>query len=224
MGDTRNRIIDEALRLFSEKGYGEVSVSMIADAVGIKPPSLYKHFGSKKEIFDSILKMMTERYDNMISKFGIDGNNPDKDSSFFVNIDEDAIASMGKNLFLFFLEDPYNSMFRRMLSIGRYSDPELDKIYHMQYIDLPLAYQTEIFRYMLESRGLCGDPKSMALEFYGPMLILIQSCDTDPGRKESALKEIDNHIRHFGKIHHIDRKRGDDADDIRLMTISYNNM
>ena len=55
MNDTRSRILDESLILFSEKGYGEVSINDIANAVGIKGPSVYKHFSSKREIFDSII-------------------------------------------------------------------------------------------------------------------------------------------------------------------------
>jgi AcrR family transcriptional regulator len=43
------------LTLFSEKGYGPVAVAEIADAVGIKAPSLYKHYNSKKAIFDAIV-------------------------------------------------------------------------------------------------------------------------------------------------------------------------
>ena len=51
---TRERILDEALTLFSESGYGDVYVGDIADAVGIKAPSLYKHFKNKQEIFDAL--------------------------------------------------------------------------------------------------------------------------------------------------------------------------
>ena len=51
--DTKQRILDEALRLFSQSGYDAVSVERIASAVGIKAPSLYKHFKSKQEIFDA---------------------------------------------------------------------------------------------------------------------------------------------------------------------------
>lgn len=38
--DTKQRILDEALRLFSQSGYDAVSVERIASAVGIKAPSL----------------------------------------------------------------------------------------------------------------------------------------------------------------------------------------
>ena len=45
--DTKRRILEEALTLFSEKGYANVYVADIAERVGIKAPSLYKHFQSK---------------------------------------------------------------------------------------------------------------------------------------------------------------------------------
>ena len=53
---TREKILDEALRLFARRGYDAVSVTEIADAVGIKAPSLYKHYSSKRAIFDSIIE------------------------------------------------------------------------------------------------------------------------------------------------------------------------
>lgn len=38
---TKERILDEALTLFSFKGFDAVSVGHIGDSVGIKAPSLY---------------------------------------------------------------------------------------------------------------------------------------------------------------------------------------
>lgn len=201
MGDTKDRILAESLRLFSERGYGEVSIAEIADAVGIRPPSIYKHFGSKREIFDSIVTEMRGRYDRMAGALGIDGNDPASDSGLFGDMGEDDLVAMGRSLFLYFLEQDSNAEFRRMLSIGRYTDPELDRIFHMQFVDLPLAYQSEIFHRMLEQRGMEGDPGTMALEFYGPMLMLLISCDTDPSRKDGALAAVEAHIRHFGMLH-----------------------
>ena len=47
---TKERITEEALTLFSTNGYQGTSVKSIADAVGIRDASLYKHFKSKQEI------------------------------------------------------------------------------------------------------------------------------------------------------------------------------
>ncbi len=45
---TKERILTEALTLFSVKGYEPVTVAAIAEAVGIKAPSLYKHYKSNE--------------------------------------------------------------------------------------------------------------------------------------------------------------------------------
>ena len=66
---TRERIVDEALTLFAAKGFKGTTVRNIADAVGIKDASLYKHFRSKQEILDTIVKQMYEQIHN---KFGVE--------------------------------------------------------------------------------------------------------------------------------------------------------
>ena len=53
---TKERIIDQALDLFSRKGYDGVSVRDISGAVGIKESSLYNHFKNKQDIFDTIVE------------------------------------------------------------------------------------------------------------------------------------------------------------------------
>jgi AcrR family transcriptional regulator len=49
---TRDRILDEALRLFADQGYAGTSIASIEKAAGLSPHSgaLYTHFGSKQEV------------------------------------------------------------------------------------------------------------------------------------------------------------------------------
>ncbi|MER5702699.1 TetR family transcriptional regulator [Micromonospora sp. NPDC002296] len=50
---TRQAIADEALRLFLERGYDEVSVRDIADAADVSTTTLFKHFTGKEAlVFD----------------------------------------------------------------------------------------------------------------------------------------------------------------------------
>ena len=72
---TKERIVEEALTLFSSRGYQGTSVKNIADAVGIRDSSLYKHFKSKKEIFETIVEEMAKRMEAMSHTFGL----PDED-------------------------------------------------------------------------------------------------------------------------------------------------
>ena len=59
-GDARNRILDAAFGLFSEKGFTATSMRDIADAVGIKAASLYNHFAGKQELFDALIARETD--------------------------------------------------------------------------------------------------------------------------------------------------------------------
>ena len=55
MTDTKERILQTALRLFAEDGYEAVSVSTIAGELGMTKGALYKHYKNKQDIFDSIV-------------------------------------------------------------------------------------------------------------------------------------------------------------------------
>ncbi|WP_157963915.1 TetR/AcrR family transcriptional regulator [Actinocorallia populi] len=49
---TRTRIINEALKLFAQRGYAATSIGAIEKAAGLSPRSgsLYTHFGSKEQV------------------------------------------------------------------------------------------------------------------------------------------------------------------------------
>ncbi|MEU0265060.1 TetR/AcrR family transcriptional regulator [Nocardioides sp. NPDC006303] len=56
-GTTRRQILETSIRLFAEDGYAASSMRIIADACGIRAPSIYEHFGSKPEL---LIAAMTE--------------------------------------------------------------------------------------------------------------------------------------------------------------------
>ena len=54
-GRTRFHILVEASHLFAERGYHGTSTRDIAQAVGVRQPSLYSHFATKHEILAELL-------------------------------------------------------------------------------------------------------------------------------------------------------------------------
>ncbi|MDI1436860.1 TetR/AcrR family transcriptional regulator [Polyangium sorediatum] len=52
--DTRSRLLDAALKLFSKHGLEGTSMQMIADALGVTKAALYYHFKSKDEIIEAV--------------------------------------------------------------------------------------------------------------------------------------------------------------------------
>jgi len=58
---TKDRIFHSAARLFAEYGYDNVSIRDLAKDVGIKNPSIYNHFSSKKEILTELYKFYSKQ-------------------------------------------------------------------------------------------------------------------------------------------------------------------
>ena len=54
----KEEIVLVTLELAAQKGLANVSMSMIADKIGIKKPSLYKHFASKEEIVEAMYEYL----------------------------------------------------------------------------------------------------------------------------------------------------------------------
>jgi AcrR family transcriptional regulator len=52
---TSEAVLDAALTLFAERGYHGTALSQIAEALGIRTPSLYNHMSSKQQLLETIL-------------------------------------------------------------------------------------------------------------------------------------------------------------------------
>lgn len=202
---TKERILDAALTLFSEKGYANVFVGQIAEAVGIKAPSLYKHFKSKQDIFDAILEDVRSGYDKQAAALNIDGGNADVDAMIFGAASEEGLVQMGLSLFGFFLHDDRTRKLRKMLTIEQFSNPELGQLLTKQYIDDSLKYQSAMFA-MLCAKGLLkgDDPYTMALQFHSPIYTLLTMCDREPEREAELTQLLERHIRQFRKLYSVE--------------------
>ncbi|MEU4578342.1 TetR/AcrR family transcriptional regulator [Nonomuraea sp. ATR24] len=67
---TRERIIDESLRLFAERGYAATSVAEIEAAAGLSPGAggLYRHFKSKYEVLAAAINEHAARTSGQIAE------------------------------------------------------------------------------------------------------------------------------------------------------------
>jgi TetR/AcrR family transcriptional regulator len=64
---TVERILDAAEARFAATGYSATSVGEIADAVGIRGPSLYKHFETKRDLYNAVMKRLLDPYFEMLT-------------------------------------------------------------------------------------------------------------------------------------------------------------
>lgn len=186
--DTKQRILSESLRLFSENGYDAVSVAEIASAVGIKAPSLYKHYKSKRDIFDSILKKMSEA-----DGFYADENDMPNVDDDYNNVSLESIKSFSVAMFKHWTDDEFAARFRRMLSLERFKNSEMAELYKSYISSGPLDYMKEVFAGMNYSESDAGQ---LALSFYGPMFMLYTVYDETENKKE-IVTQAEMHINKF---------------------------
>jgi AcrR family transcriptional regulator len=55
----RRDILESAAQVFARRGYASATLAELAEAAGYAAPSLYRYFGSKEEIFQSLLSLVT---------------------------------------------------------------------------------------------------------------------------------------------------------------------
>ena len=206
--DTKQKILDKALELFSAHGYDSVSVGEIAKAVGIKAPSLYNHFPSKQAIFDAIVESTAAQYEADTGKIDIHVQDVQKDIPIFTEITEEALFEKVRQIFEYSLRNETVSRFRRMMTIEQFRSPELAKLYTWRYTDRMIAYHADIFRALIASGEICAeDPDTLAMMYVAPVLTLIGVCNREPERENECLEKLKRHVSLFFRMVHTDIPR-----------------
>lgn len=201
--DTKQKILDKALELFSTQGYDSVSVGEIAKAVGIKAPSLYNHFPGKQAIFDAIVESTAAQYEADTDKIDIHVQNAKQDIPVFTEITADALFEKVRQIFEYSLHNETISRFRRMMTIEQFRSPELAALYSRRYVERILRYHAGIFRALIASGEICAeDPDALAMMYVSPVLTLIGICDRQPEREPECLERLQNHVQLFFRMVH----------------------
>ena len=201
--DTKQRILDKALELFSTQGYDSVSVGEIAKAVGIKAPSLYNHFLSKQAIFDAIMKSTAEQYEADTDQINIHVQNATQDIPVFTEITADALFEKVRQIFEYSLHNETISRFRRMMTIEQFRSPELAALYSGRYVERVLDYHAGIFRALIAAGEIIAeDPDTLAMLYVAPVVTLLGVCDRQPEREAECLERLRKHVGLFFRMVH----------------------
>lgn len=200
--NTRERIVDEALTLFSIRGFKGTSVKNIADAVEIKDSSIYKHYKSKQEIFDAIVEQMRKRMAEMSVALGIPQDVDESSvASVYGSLSLPELQEMSRKVFLFYLKDEFVSRFWRLAQIEQYQNTEIYEIYRSIFFEQSIQYQTELFAEMIRQGSFKkADPEVVAVNFYAPIYFLLCKYQGQ-GEEEKALDMLDKQVAEFYRIY-----------------------
>ena len=210
--DTKQLILEQALALFSARGYDAVTVGDIARAVGIKAPSLYNHFPGKQAIFDALVDATAAQYEADTGRIDIHVQNVQKDIPTFTAITADALFEKVRQIFTYSLHDETIARFRRMMTIEQFRSPELAALYSERYVEHLLRYHAGIFRALIAAGEICAeDPDALALQYVAPVLTLIGICDRQPERETECLEKLQKHVQLFFRLVHGDARQGGES-------------
>lgn len=192
---TKDRILDSALTLFSEKGYDGVGVDLIAENAGIKGPSLYKHFKGKEDILGELIEK-AERYYN--ANFG-SVKNPGKTPS---SMEELIVMSLQRVQFT--LHDPLIKKVRKLLAMEQFRNKDIALLATKYNIDCVQEIYKQIFSAMIENGVMrkC-DPELASVTFAAPVSLFIQMCDREPDREQEAMERIEKFFWYFAEEYKI---------------------
>ena len=178
---TKERILEEALRLLAKNGYLGTSMNDIARQLGVTKAALYKHYTSKQEILDSIVNRM----DSLDYERGKKYEMPQGDSKTVIRgyreADTDKIKQITKVQFLHWTEEEFSNCFRKMLMLEQYRDETMAALFQKYLVSGPVSYMETIFK------GLTGkeaDARQLALDFYGPIFLMYSLYDAAGGRRK----------------------------------------
>lgn len=200
---TYEKILAESLKLFAEKGYDAVSVAEIADKVGIKAPSLYKHFKSKRDIFESIIKKMESADAETAEENGMPESNKKCAESALT---EEQIIAYSKEMLAYWTENEFACNFRKLLTLEQFKSEEMRGMYSAYLSAGPVQYMAEIFR---PCAATDEEARLAATAFYAPMFLMYNLYDGGADINE-LLSMLEKHIRLFFKsTFPLDKKEND---------------
>lgn len=151
--ETRKKIMDVALRLFSESGYYSTPTKRIAQEAGVNELTLFRHFGSKEHLFQET----TEKY--------VEAINLKSEITQHIQLDfETSMTEIAKDYldFCFTNEKIYKIQLRLKDDEKEFVRLKLSR----QFQDVLIEY----FNELLEKGDIEGNPEIMATCFINSIL------------------------------------------------------
>ena len=164
MGNRKDEILIVALHLFARDGYEAVSVSQIAGELDMTKGALYRHYKSKRDIFDCIVKCMEQQDGEQATEYDMPQEDKEKMPEKYEAVSFDDFVEYSKSMFEYWTEDDFASSFRKMLTIEQFRSEEMQKLYQQYLVSGPTEYVKDLFQNMK-----IINPEENAVKFYANM-------------------------------------------------------
>ena len=164
MGNRKEEILIEALHLFARDGYEAVSVSQIAGELDMTKGALYRHYKSKRDIFDCIVQRMEQQDSEQARQNEVPEESIEKVPEEYQNVSVEDFVGYSKSMFEYWTEDDFASSFRKMLTLEQFRNEEMQNLYQQYLVSGPTEYVKDLFKNME-----IKNPEEKAVKFYANM-------------------------------------------------------
>jgi AcrR family transcriptional regulator len=158
---TRERILKEALTLFSAKGYRAATMRDIAAAVGIRQGAIYNHFKNKEAILETLLNdLMDSALVNLFGDLEMPG----------VHRKGKSILAKIATTFKLISFDPENEALFRLMMQELFRNRRIRELYHEHFYQQNVKKLSTLFLQMMQEEMIkSSDPLMLANEFFSPL-------------------------------------------------------
>jgi len=197
MGDsgkigTREKILKEALALFSSRGYKASTMRDIAAAVGVRQGAIYNHFKNKEAILETLLNDLMESA--LVNLFG-DLETPEsyrKGKSILAKI---------ATTFKLISFDPRNEALFRLMMQELFRNERIRELYHEHFYQKNVKKLSSLFFQMMQEEMIrSSDPLMLANEFFSPLFFYqmqVVLLKIDGKSTSSAVTLFEKHVDIF---------------------------
>ena len=164
MGNRKEEILIVALHLFARDGYEAVSVSQIAGELDMTKGALYRHYKSKRDIFDCIVQRMEQQDSEQARQNEVPEESIENVPEEYQNVSVEDFVGYSKSMFEYWTEDDFASSFRKMLTLEQFRNEEMQNLYQQYLVSGPAEYVKDLFK-NIEIKN----PEEEAVKFYANM-------------------------------------------------------
>ena len=172
MSNRKEEILIVALHLFARDGYEAVSVSQIAGELDMTKGALYRHYKSKRDIFDCIVQRMEQQDGEQARENEVPEESIEKIPEEYQNVSLDDFVEYSKSMFEYWTVDDFASSFRKMLTIEQFRSEEMQNLYQQYLVSGPTEYVKDLFKNME-----IKNPEENAVKFYANMFFYYSMYD-----------------------------------------------
>lgn len=191
--DTKERILAAALDMFSQNGYAGTNIRELAGSLGMGKSSMYRHFESKEEIWNTLLDELIAYYE---ARFGSPEHLPSVPDS------PERLVDLTMHMVDFTVHDETVIKTRKMLTIEQFRDDRARELATKYFLTGLTDMFTQLFAGMMD-KGLLrrDDPAMLAFAYTAPISALIHLCDREPEKAEEAMAQVEAFSRYFFQVH-----------------------